>query len=183
MRLWWRRNGIPVAIIAVLLPATVFITFSTEWATYNTTRAVEPVVVDRGDTVAFGGADWAVLNSERIAGGSAEGIDAELPAGADLVVVTFLVTPGEPDDEGKSPYCMFRLQELDGSDVSRTFGDAALDPISHKTNPTAVASCTTDNLDPYRVESTFVVPADTGDTLAVKLEVESELPRFLQLTL
>ena len=45
------------------------------------------------------------------------------------------------------------------------------------------SSCEQENLDPYRLESIFVVPSGATDALALKLEVFDELPRFLQLTL
>jgi len=183
MSLWWRRNGIPVAAIAILLPATIFITFSNEIGAYNKAFATEPVLVETGDTVDYGGADWLVINTERILAGSPEAIESELPAGADLIVVTTLVTPGEVDSDGQSPSCAVHLDELDGDTVLRTFSDSQLDGIEHDRPPTALGSCTKEELDPYRLESIFVVPADANDTLALRLEVYNELPRFLQIRL
>jgi len=183
MSLWWRRNGIAIAAIAVLLPSTIFITFSNEIGDYRKNFATEAVVVETGDTADYGGAEWSIINTERILAGSAKAIESELPAGADLIVVTTLVTPGEPDEDGESPLCTVYLDELDGNAVLRTFSDATYDAIEHDRNPTAVSSCDQENLDPYRLESIFVVPSGATDALALKLEVFDELPRFLQLTL
>ena len=41
---WWRRNGLPVAAIAVLLPLTVGVIGTNEWSEHG--RATQPIVVD-----------------------------------------------------------------------------------------------------------------------------------------
>ncbi|HEV7948715.1 MAG TPA: hypothetical protein VGP24_03005 [Glaciihabitans sp.] len=181
MRLWLRRNGIAAIAILILLPTTIAVTFSTEWGNYNESRAVEAQVVENGASATFGGAEWKVLNTARISAGSDEAIEAELPAGADLIVVTTLVSPGEPNAKGESPYCMVRLEELDGGTVVRSWNDSALDPIEYRTSDTAVSYCDTEQFEPYRLESIFVIPSEADGPFALKLEVSAELPRYLRL--
>ena len=183
MKPWLRNNWIGLVAVAVLLPATVGITFANEWNAYFGERPSAPVDIASGDTAAFAGSDWAVEGSERIPASSTEGEEIGLPAGSELVVVTMRVDPGELDGEGESPRCIVRLEELDGGTAQRSWGDAASEPISFSSTEGTESICTASNVDPYLVESTFVVPSDVGDDLALSVTVVSELPEFLRLRL
>lgn len=203
MTSWWRRNRIGLVAVAVLAPATLAVTFSTEWVEYYAERPSQPVSVAAGDSVDFAGTGWRVLTAQRFAAAELEaGLEDEVPPGSDLVVVTVEVTPRELDAEGRSPLCIAVLDELDGPDgaVQRTWQDAMVTGYELAAAPAgalapsvldagydepgaAETACTAENTDPYTMVKGFVVPSDAGDDLALDLELAAELPRFLRLQL
>ncbi|WP_411699514.1 hypothetical protein [Conyzicola sp.] len=180
MKPWLRRNWIGLVAVAVLLPATVGITFATEWTQYFGGRASAPVTVDAGDTAEFAQARWSVDSTQRISASSAEGEKIGLPAGSDLVVVTVRVSPA---GDAEPPGCQVQLEEFDGGSVSRSWDDAATDPIDYDPSEGTASICPTDAVAPYVLESTFVVASDASDDLALAVTVPSELPRYLSFRL
>jgi hypothetical protein len=60
---WLRRNAIALVGIAVLTPATIAVTFSTEWSAFLTTRPTQPVTVAAGLSVEFDGTEWRVAHT------------------------------------------------------------------------------------------------------------------------
>ena len=183
MKAWLRSNRVGLVAVAILLPATVGITFANEWTAYFGQRPSVPVDVAPGDTGTFAATDWVVEDTERIPAAGAEGEEIGLPAGSELVVVSVRVTPGDLDSNGESPRCLLDLEELDGGTVTRGWGDALSDPISFDTADGAESICTASNTDPYLLETIFVVPADAGDELALAVTVVGELPEYLRLRL
>lgn len=183
MRAWLRSNWIGLVAVVVLLPATVGITFANEWTGYFSERPSAPVDVAAGDPGGFAEAGWIVEATDRIPASSPEGEDIGLPAGSELVVVSTRVSPGQLDDKGESPRCLVRLEELDGDTVTRSWDDSLFERISYTRTDGAFGMCTASNVDPYLLESIFVVPADAGDELALSVTVISELPRYLRLRL
>jgi len=180
---WLRRNWIALVAVAVLAPATVGITFATQWTEYFGGRASAPTSVGAGDTAEFARADWSLTSSRRISGTSAEGLEIGLPAGSDLVVVTVRVSPEPPADGDETPGCLVRLEEFDGTSVTRSWGDATLDPISYTAAEGTHSYCASDAVGPYTLESVFVVASDAGDELALSVTVATELPRYLSFRL
>ena len=181
MRRWFRRNRVGLLAVAVLLPATVGITFATQWTAYFGERASAPVSVVEGDTVDFGRAEWSLEGSRRISASSAEGREFGLPPGSDLVVVSVRVSPELGDAE--TPGCIVTLDEHDGATVTRTWGESATDPIDYTATEDTRSLCATDAVGPYTLESVFVVAGDAGDDLALALTVPGELPRYLSFRL
>lgn len=180
MKPWLRRNWIGLIAVAVLLPATVGITFATQWTSYFGGRSSAPVPVAEGDAVGFSTAEWLLEGSERIAAESAEGVEIGLPPETVLVVVTVRVTP---DGTPESPGCLVRLEELDGGTAARGWNDSTYDPIDYSPTEGTQTYCPTDTREPYVLESTFVVPSDVSDNLALSVTVPSELPRYLRFLL
>lgn len=180
---WLRRNAVALTAVVVLVPVTLGVTFSNDWVAYYSTRPSQPVEVDAGSAADFAGTGWRVEGTERIAGGSAEALAADLPGGSDLVVVTVAVTPRELDEEGASPFCEVRLEEQSGGETARSWGDATFDPIDFEGADDAESGCTTDLTAPYRFEALFVIPSSVDSALALHLEVGDELPRYLSLRL
>ncbi|WP_216364026.1 hypothetical protein [Subtercola boreus] len=178
-----RRNGIALGAVVVLVPLTLGVTFSNEWVAYYANRPSQPVAVAAASTADFAGTGWAVESSRRIAADSAEGVEAGLPSGSQLVVVTVDVTPRELSGEGKSPYCTLRLEEQGRGELARTWGDATFDAIDYREPEGVESGCNTDLATPYRMEAKFVIPGDVQTTLALRLEVVDELPRYLSFTL
>jgi hypothetical protein len=182
---WLKRNMVALVAVAVLAPTTVAVTFSTEWNTFLSTRASEPVEVAEGLAARFDGAEWRVAGSERISAESREGTDAGLPAGSDLIVVTIEVTPGDLSADEESSSCTVRLGEYEGTGDTprRSWGDATFAAIDYRAPEGAETGCSPDITDPYTMTSTFVVASDASDNLGVQLEVADQLPRYLLLRL
>jgi hypothetical protein len=182
---WLRRNALALVAVAVLTPATIAVTFSTEWTSFLNTRASEPVEVAEGLAARFGGSEWRVAGSERIPSDSREGINAGLPAGSDLVTVTVEVVPDVIDAENKSSFCTVRIGEYEGSGdtARRSWADATFAAIDYRTPDGIESGCSTEITEPYTFIATFVVASDASDNLGVQLEVPDELPRYLLLRL
>jgi hypothetical protein len=171
--------------IAVLTPATIAVTFSTEWSSFLTTRATQPVEVTEGLAAEFDGAEWRVAHTERISSASREGVEAGLPAGSDLVLVSVEVNPGVLSAKGESSPCTVRLGEYEGSGDTaiRSWGDATYAAIDYRTPDGVESGCSPDIVEPYTFISTFVIADDASDNLGVLLEVSDQLPRYLLLRL
>jgi hypothetical protein len=185
-RSWWRRNVWGLVATVVLVPTVLFVTFSAEWGRYYAQRPSQPVYVAAGDPVDFGGATWTLAHSERIEADSAAGRDARLPDGTALIVVEVRVDPTRLDADGRGPGCTVELGEVQpGSEVAevRRWNDAAFADIDYRTDPANETYCNTDLTRPYTLESIFVVPATTGDDLMLQLQVVSEFPRYLRMSL
>jgi len=182
-RTWWRRNWVGLVAVVVLVPATLAVTFSAEWGRYYADRPSQPVPVAAGESIDFAGAGWQVLDSQRISGTSAEGVDARLPAGTDLVVVTVTVSPHELDADGKSPFCDLQLDEMRGDEVLRSWKDAIFSDIDYTGDPDLGSGCSSAETGDYTFETLFVVPSGASDELAVQLESVNELPRYLRFAL
>jgi hypothetical protein len=183
MKRWLRGNLVGLIAIVLLVPATVAITFANEMGAYNQSRPTEALSLGPGDYAEFGDARWELENVRRISWSSTEGVDADLPNATELVVVTIEVTPLDLDEEGLSTYCMVQLDEMDGESVARSWNDATFDGLDYRTSEGSESSCVRELTEPYLLESIFVVPSDAGDELAMQVQVESELPRYLSLRL
>jgi len=182
---WLKRNAVALVAVAVLTPATIAVTFSTEWSSYLTTRATQPIEVAEGRTAEFDGTEWRVTRTERVSSDSRAGVDAGLPAGSDLVMVTVEVNPGNVTTEDESSFCTVRLGEYEGSGdtATRSWGDATFAAIDYR-NPAGVESgCSPDIIEPYVFTSTFVIAHDANDNLGVQLEIPDRLPQYLLLRL
>jgi hypothetical protein len=185
VRRWLKQNAVALVAVAVLAPATVAVTFSTEWSSFLTTRPTQPIEVADGLAAEFDGAQWRVARTERISSASREGVDAALPAGSDLVLVTVEVDPGNLTGEDKSSFCTVRLGEYEGSrdTAVRSWGDATFSGIDYRTPDGVESGCSPDIIEPYTFTSTFVIADDASDDLGLLLQVSDELPRYLLLRL
>ena len=181
MRRWLRRNWIGLVAVAVLLPATVGITFATQWSSYFGGRASDPVTVPSDTAENFAHAAWTLTDVRRVSAASSEGAEIGLPEGSDLVIVTARVSP---DGSGaEAPGCILLLEELDGTTVTRSWGASATDPIDYAATEGTLSTCDSDALEPYTLESAFVVADDASDDLGLAVTVSSELPRYLRFRL
>jgi hypothetical protein len=172
--------------LAVLAPATIAYTFSTEWLGYYAERPSQPVHVDAGEPAEFAGTTWRLLDAERVGASSARGEAAELPDGTDLVLVHVSVDPHDLDASGRSPACDVQLDELSGAggSVQRSWGDARYENIDYETELGSFETgCNAELTTPYEMEWVYLVPSDAGGDLALQLETLDELPRYLHLAL
>ena len=171
---WLRRHGLALAAVVVLVPLTVGITFSNEWVSYYAERPSQPVAVASGASADFAATGWQVESTRRIAADSPDGVDAALPTGSQLVVVTVAVTPQRLAADGTSPLCEARLAEAGGGELARSWGDATFDPIDYRVADGLESGCMSDLVSPYRFEAVFVIPADVEAPLELRLQVVDE---------
>jgi hypothetical protein len=186
MKHWLAKNWVGLVGVAVLLPVTLGITFAQQWTAYLANWPTAPVEVDEGVTADYAGTGWSLDSTIRISASSVEGREIGLPNGSDLVVARVLVEPDVLDDDGKSPYCQVRLQELRGQSIAREWNDASFDPIDFDATAGTERYCVTEQTEPYMLESIFIVPEDAGSDgthLGMSLNVVEELPDYLRITL
>ncbi|PRY68573.1 hypothetical protein B0I08_104276 [Glaciihabitans tibetensis] len=183
MKRWLRRNFLGLIAIVLLVPATVAITFANELGSYDRSRATEAISVAAADPADYAGTGWQLTDVRRIPWGSDEGADAGIPRGTDLVLVTVEVTPDRLDADGLPPLCIVRLDEMDGTSVQRSWANASSDLSDYRASEGVESYCTRETVDPYLLESIFLVPSDASDELAMGVQVEQELPRYLSLRL
>jgi len=109
-RVWWRRNVVALAAIAVLLPATAFVLLGLP-AIEIADAVAEPAVVSPGATVNAQGFDYTLTDTAEIVG---EGVDEnDIPLGASLIVATFAAEP-----DGTTPADLCDAVLTDRSDTS-----------------------------------------------------------------
>jgi hypothetical protein len=175
---WLRRNAIALGAVVVLVPASLFVTFSSDWLSYWQQRASSPVAVERGADVGFGGAEWRVTEVRRIRSTELPA-DAGAPPGTDAVVVSVAVSPGE----ATAPGCLLTLEETREGAAPRSWSADTGADIDLGLGLDVPLSCDPEQTGDYTLQAVFVVPADTGDALRLNVEVVDELPRYLSVTL
>lgn len=175
---WLRRNAIALGAVIVLVPASLFVTFSSDWLSYWEQRASSPVAVERGVDVGFGGAEWRVTEVQRIRSTELPA-DAGAPPGTDAVVVSVEVSPGE----ATPPSCLLTLEETREGAPTRSWSADTGAGIDLGLGLDVPQFCDSEATGDYTMQAVFVVPADTGDALRLNVEVVDELPRYLSVTL
>lgn len=186
MRTWLRKNVVALLAVLVLAPTTVGVVAANDWGNYLATKPSQPVEVAAEHSTRFAGTGWRVDEVKLFSGTSPEGISADLPAGAELVAVTVLVTPDQLDEDGKLPGCIARLGEYGGESTTeiRSWSAEIGSPLGWEFRDDTESGCQSerepaDLLTPYRFTSYFVVPADASNDLGLQLQVAGELPRYL----
>ncbi|MCS5713594.1 hypothetical protein NVV95_03380 [Herbiconiux sp. CPCC 205716] len=175
---WLKRNAIALVAVVVLVPASLFVTFSSDWLSYWSQRASSPVTVERGADVGFGGAEWRVTEVQRIRSTELPA-DAGAPPGTDVVVVSVAVSP----EGATAPSCLMDLEETRSGAPSRTWSPDTGTGVDLGFDLDVPLYCDSEQTGDYTLEAVFVVPADAGDQLRLNVEVVDELPRYLSLTL
>jgi hypothetical protein len=181
---WLRQNRWALVIVAVLLPATLAITFSSAWQGYFNERPSRPVDVAVGETVEYADAGWRIEGTERFDSASLVGTERDLPSGTELLLVTVAVDPHAESEPGDAAACTARLEES-GNAVTRSWAAVAANPVSLDGSGPEQKSCSTTATAPYSFEAEFVVPADAGrdGTLTLGVSVLAELPRYARFAL
>ncbi|MBF4573114.1 hypothetical protein ITJ64_11350 [Herbiconiux sp. VKM Ac-1786] len=181
---WLRRNGIALGAVVVLVPTSLFVTFSSDWLGYWGQRATSPVVVERGADVDFGGAGWRVTEVQRIRSTELPP-EAEAPAGTDAVVVSLEVSPEGPASPGApaSPGCLLDLVESRDGAPERSWSSDTGGGVDLDIDLDVPRGCDSERTGEYTMRAVFVVPSDAGDALQLHVEVGDQLPRYLSFRL
>jgi hypothetical protein len=179
-RAWWRRNLWGLLGIVVVLPLSAWLVFATGWFTYFDVRPTQPVNIAEGETAQFGGNTITLT--------SADVLDSEAaPAGTSIVSALVEMEPGPVDAEGNSTMCILALTGADGvgsADLGEWRALSTGDLDWRPADPESAAGCDSTRAEPYLIETAYLVPDAALDLdLAVRLELLSELPRYLSLSL
>jgi hypothetical protein len=164
---WWRRNAIPLAVAAVLLPVTAGVVAFNEWSEWDLGHGTKPVTVDPGESARYAGATIGPARAEL-------STDPAAPAGTRVVSATVLVAPGDDPLGCQSP----RLRELNGA--GRQWDEAS---FALETDFDADRLTFCDPERPYRYSLTldYLVPEDATGPFAIELESPDALPQYLRL--
>jgi len=168
---WWRRNGLGLAALVVLLPTTVAVTSWNGWTALFAERPTIAVDESPSETFTYGAAEWRLVDAAR---GRPQQSRTPLPEGMQLVVAQVEVTP----TGAQSPGCTIELVERA---TGRIFTDDAFAGYWDASADTTT-TCSSEQTEPYVVEVPFMVPEDTGD-VSLTIAVVSELPAFARVPL
>lgn len=164
---WWRRNAIPLAAIAVLLPVTVGVIAVNEWSAYDLGHDTKPVTVPTGDSVAYAGATVGPAKATFAD-------DPAAPPGTQVIRATVLVTPGREPISCVSPL----LRETGRS--GRQWDEASFE-LDQEYDPDRKTSCDSELPIRYSLTLDYIVPDDATGPFAIELSSSDELPRFVSL--
>jgi len=167
---WWRRNALPLAGVAVLLPVTFGVVGWNEWNESFAEEPTQPVVASPGTAVEFEDAVWGPAEIEMMEPGA----EFEAPAGSQIVMVTVPVDPGADAATCRPP----TLQESTGA--RREWQDVTFE-IGWSPPSEQLGSCVEDGTDPFTITVAFLVPLDATGPFAVDLVTPEALPGFVRL--
>lgn len=175
MTAWWRRNRWYLLALAVLVPIAVVVALEPRFFPYLEAQQPRISAVERGETGAYGGAEFRLVDLEVFDG---ERVGA--PAGGDVVLATVAVLIIEPSDNACRAYVVatdgpverrWELEPYLRSDIE--LGDAD------------VSRCFLDTAGASEARFLFLVPSGTADRDGTGLEIEisasTERPRVLRL--
>jgi hypothetical protein len=167
IRSWWRRNRIPLAAIAVLLPLTVGVIAMNEWSEWDLGHATKPIVVPAGETASYGGAT--------IGPATAEFADDPLaPQGTRVVSTIVLITPGDSPISCATP----QLREAGGA--GRQWDEASFE-LERDFDADRNTFCNSEVPIRYSLTLDYLVPDDAAGPFVIELESGEELPEFVRL--
>lgn len=180
-----RHNLLALGAVAILLPATLWVSFANEWFTFYDAWPSRPIDVAAGQSLEYGGSTWLIESTDRITANSADGRERGLPTGTDLLAVTVRVDPPAVTRADDEALCTTRLEETDGGAPARSWIDATKSPISLTGTQPGLSSCSGEELSPYSFRAEFIVPSDAGSTagLAIGIAVAPELPDYARFEL
>ncbi|MCP2635832.1 hypothetical protein K0817_004525 [Microbacterium sp. HD4P20] len=164
---WWRANAAALGVLVLLVPATAAAVGWNEWSSYYSGRASIPIMVQAGESAAYGEAT--------IGPATAEFTEHSLaPSGTRVVSVRVRVDPGDPAIQCFEP----PLRELEGLQRQWNSASYELDRSWDVERPT---SCIADATTPYTLDVDYLVPLDASGPFVVDIESGGLLPEFARL--
>lgn len=161
---WWRRNAIPLGVIAVLAPVTAAAVSLTAWQDLTSVRRV---VVAEGDTAAYGRAEVGIASAhfDEVGG---------IPHGARVVAVEIDIDPGGTAFPCSAPL----LYEATGA--HRQWQDSTMS-LDRPYDPDRVTYCDGSRTDPYTLSLDYLVPEDATGPFELEVSSTDGLPERLRL--
>jgi hypothetical protein len=178
---WWRRNRWPLIALAVLLPATVAVTASSEWFDYQNNLYSHAVSVSHGQSGAYGGSEFRVDDTVIVRGGTEGGDELELDPDLDLIVAILEVTPGDSPADS----CSLQISATSPEHPERRRWDANIDlPPNFPSTGDAQTTCADTEGEPYRLVVAATLPSGAADRGSwVVIEKLGQAPDYLELEL
>jgi hypothetical protein len=170
-RRWWRRNGVALGLIVLLVPGTVFAMVGPELID-DAQRDPTPALTAVGHPVTAFGRSWELTASKEFVG-TGTGADGNgIPVGSSLVGMLVKETRVAGAAAPAHPLCSVTLQTADpaGGDLPRSW-ELLDDPGTYRYGPldTTTHYCTFDVGSKPTLEFVFLVP--TGTAAHAELEV------------
>lgn len=169
LRLWWRRNGLPLLAIAALAPLTWFTITAQERADSASGFGEYPVVAEAGSAVDLGGI--------RVGPATAELTTAEAaPAGTHVVRVTLPVRTGGKDLACSAPV----LREIDG--LQREWKESSYD-LGYDLYGDAerIVVCPFETVAEFTMTLLYLVPDDADGPFFVDMSWVDVWPDFARI--
>ncbi len=178
---WWRRNRWPVLALAVLLPATVIVTSSSEWFDYQNGLYSHAITVPTGESGVYGATTFVVDDTVIVRGGTEGGDELELDPELDLIVAILEVAPSDhPADS-----CTLQIAATSPQHPERRTWNANVDlPREFPSTGDAQTTCADSEGEPYRLVVAATLPSGAADTGSwVVIEKVGQSPNYLELEL
>ena len=164
---WWRRNAVPLVVVAALLPVTAGVIAANEWSEWDIGHATKPVTVAAGDSVTY---DDATIGPARARFDDDPGV----PTGTRIVTASVLVTPGDSPISCPTP----RLREAGGA--GRQWDEASFE-LDREVDTERSTSCSSETPIRYSLTLDYLVPEDATGPFVIEIESGNELPAFVRL--
>ena len=164
---WWRRNAVPLVLVAVLLPVTAGVVAVNEWSEWDLGHGTKPITVEPGESVSYGGATIGPAKAKF-------STDAAAPPGTRVVSATVLVAPGDDPISCLTPH----LREAGGA--GRQWDEASYE-LERDFDSDRVTFCSSEMPIRYSLTLDYLVPVDATGPFTIELESGDELPRFVRL--
>lgn len=174
-RSWFRRNGVALLVLAVLLPVTAVAIGWREWtATYDApTRRTQAVTPDGGDTVELAGATWGPVTSGVFT--AADGLP--VPEGAKVIAVK---VPVDVHDVEAGVGCTAPLLVEQSS--GREWSEMSV-ALELEYDPDAPVTCDSTATEAYEMLVPYIVPEDAEGPFWVDVVPYVSAPVFARFSI
>lgn len=152
MTSWTKQNRWYLLACAILVPAALVIASTVGFIPYLESESGQRIPVQSFVSAEYGSATYTMLEHHSFDWTTQAGENAGLLEGTELLTVTLGVTPGGGEFTG----CEFTLFD---NDRERQWDPASTYDADFATAAGTEEFCSSDAVDPYRLEVFFVVPA------------------------
>ncbi|HEY8589740.1 MAG TPA: hypothetical protein VIL55_09345 [Naasia sp.] len=171
---WWRRNLLPLLVLAAVLPATVYVVLGLP-VLEILGREPTPTVVPAGDSAEAAGYEWTVLDSAEFVGtggGDGDGANA-IPLGTSIVAALVQATP--LDGASDVPVtCQATLTDRGSRVGERTWAPLVdLDQYDYVLGADTTTLCDPATGEPFVLEVVFLTPTGTYEGATVDIALSA----------
>lgn len=162
---WWKRNRVPLAVVAILAPATIISVGWHEWIDYFSGRPVFAEEPGSDGTLDYAGSEFGPVSATVL-----DPASLGAPATTKVVSVRMPVTP--VDEVGAS--CLPPVLSEQGRKRQWNEQSHRLEGLGRLT-----ISCQADaTADPYIMDLHYVLPVDATGWFAIEVSSPNTLPGY-----